>query len=473
MPFNPRLTEEITHDMAARVVARGKLTDMSEGSAVLSLITTFAEEIAYVEYRMKRIRNSFSFEGSIGSDLDERVRDLPPPGLERQGARSAAGAVMQITLTDEWVAEGVALTVPAGTVYARSDSQTKYVQTTEVIVPAAQKVYPNAAQSLIHVNASSPGTDSNAPSGAISQLELGPEEIEKVSNATAISGGLDREGDEELKQRALLYMSSLARCQPKALEYLGRSFERGKFRHAKLFEDQTRPGLSLLMVDDGFGSLGMEKAGLAVEGEVAQSGAPGIIYHEGPATAEIVNTGNLTQFYIDTGDGNGYVAVPPKADGTMPWVSVCERGIIYPDDGLLAVGDKWKIDNYRVYTSFLSGLQRLIEGEPNDAFSSQGWRASGTRVRVIPPDVQDVSFTINLVVFEAVDFDTTALEIKTETAEFLRALGPGEELFLAGLVSKLMRVDGVKNVNILVPEGDVSPVAHKVLRTTEDKVQVT
>ena len=46
-------------------------------------------------------------------------------------------------------------------------------------------------------------------------------------------------------------------------------------------------------------------------------------------------------------------------------------------------------------------------------------------------------------------------------------------MFLAGLVSKLMRVDGVKNVNILVPEGDVSPVAHKVLRTTEDKVQVT
>ena len=470
MPFDPRLTEEIRNDLAARCVARTKLTDMSEGSAILSLITTVAEEIAYTENRIKKVRDSFTFVNTSGTDLDDRVSDLPPPGLERQGARAASGAVVSVTLTDVHVAANVALTIPAGTIYSRTDSDVRYTQTQDVTVAAGEKTYPAGAQVAIHVMASTPGNDSNAPQGAINTLESGPPEISAVSNITKLSGGLDRESDDSLKQRALLYMSSLARCQPRALEFLGRTFEDGKFRHAKLYEDQTRPGLSMLMVDDGYGSLGMEKGGIEVTGTIPNSGAPAIIYHEGPATKEIENTAMATQFYIDS--GAGYKPVSANADGTMPWVSVPERGIIYPDAGLLSPGDKWKITEYRVYTSFLAGLQGVIEGNPNDALADSGWRASGTRVRVVPPDVQDVVFNINLVVFEGVDFDSVSKTLKSEISEFLRSLGPGEEMFQAALLAKLMSIDGVKNITIITPEGDVSPVANKVLRTTESQVTV-
>ena len=44
--YQPRSSSEITRDLMARMVARTTLTDVAEGSVLLSLLQTVAEQIA-------------------------------------------------------------------------------------------------------------------------------------------------------------------------------------------------------------------------------------------------------------------------------------------------------------------------------------------------------------------------------------------------------------------------------------------
>ena len=88
--YTPRSTEEITRDLVARMVARTELTDISEGSVLLALMRTFAEQIADADVRLNQIRRQFTLEGAQGADLDERVDEL---GLSRLSATRASSLI--------------------------------------------------------------------------------------------------------------------------------------------------------------------------------------------------------------------------------------------------------------------------------------------------------------------------------------------------------------------------------------------
>lgn len=444
MPFEPKLKNEILSELVARVVARSPLTDISEGSVMLTILGSVADELENVEYKLQVYRDSFSLEGAVGVDLDARCADFPSPGITRKGRIAASSAAMQITRSDS----STALLVPAGTRYAlESNTDIIFIQDNDITMQIGDLTYPTVSDAPITVTCATPGTVGNVEPGTITIIDNAPGDIVSCTNTKSVGGGQDRETDEQLRQRAFKFLSSLARCQPTAIESHALQFTSGtqkSFLHAKLFEDPTRPGYSELVVDDGDGLQGFTQTGADVTGTVVGSSTI-VIFHNFPATAEI-GFGQLKKLDSSTGS---YVDVPLKSDGSTPWVSIPERGLLYPDAGLFSDGDQWKITGYSVFTDPIRELQASIEGSLADPNSSPGFRAAGTRVRVLPPDVFFVSpVTLNIVVFEGVDTGAMQSLVKSAIVEFSRALRPGDPLLLSPLISDLMKINGLRNVTI-------------------------
>ena len=440
--------------MAARVVAQSKLTDMSEGGEVAGVVGAVAEEVELVESRLKRIRDSFDFGNATGVELDERVRDFPGGGMTRRGASAASGNVVSVTFDAVLAAP---LLIPAGTVYGRSDDgSVQYVQTGDVTVPAGQIAYPDTGlgQEYIPVTSTVTGTRANVRvAGGIDTLISGPAGLASsiVSNVElTLTNGTDRETDDELIARGFLYLSSLARTLPAALEFLALSFrpsDGSRIRHAKVFEDPTRPAYAELVVDASIAG----RKGIATSGTIPLAGQA-ILYHEHPASEPITSA----QFEV------GGAPAPLAADGSVQWISIPERGHLYPSPALIAlmpVGTAWSIGsigNYIVLTGPMAELQNLIEGDLSDPLAISGWRPVGGRVRVMPPLPQTERYSVNIVLLPGTDAEVARTATQDEALAFADDLGPGEPLFRAALTRRLMNaVAGLTNVtfNTLMSDG--------------------
>jgi len=380
-------------------------------------------------------------------ELDERVRDFPGDGMSRILASAAAGNVVSVVLQS--AAPGGGFAIPAGTVWGRSDDPSvQYVQTGDVTIPAGQTAYPNVGlgQAYIPITAAIVGTRGNAVTGAIDTLVSGPDGIGAVSSLALITG-TDRETDDDLIARGFRYLSSLARTMPQALEFLALSFrpsDGSRIRHAKLFEDPTRPAYAELVVD----AVVAGRKGLATSGTIPVNGQA-ILYHE-PATTEPITN---AEFEI-----NGAPA-PLDAAGQPRWVSIPERGHLFPIPGLLAPLDTWSIGSigsYNVHTGPIAELQALIEGDPSDPLTLSGWRPSGGRVRVVPPLSQVERYSLNIIVAPGTDAAVARQACIDEGIAFAAEMAPGEPLYLAAMTRRMLNaVDGLTNVtaNALMSDG--------------------
>lgn len=437
MPFLPRTREEISTFLLAHALAKSGATDTNAGSVIATAMGSVAEDIEAVEYRMKLIRDSFDFTKAVGEDLDERIADMP--GMEpRRGEGFASGAVMTLTRGSS----AGTLNVPVGSLWAlTTDPRVQHRLTAAVVFAAGSLVFPAVGDTnYASIVALTGGFAGNAVPGAIGNVVDAPSDVISCTNTLALSGGRPRETDAELIVRGIAYLSSLARCQPAALEFfaLNHTDDDGKsvtFAHA--FEDPQVPAYTELVVDDGSGLTGLIQAGTLVTGTLPPSGgAAAKLYHNSPGVAPITVITNTT------------TAVTHVLDPDNPiWVSKEERGIIDLLDGQTAFspGDGWSIAaaDYEVYTGFLRSLQALIEGDSTDPLSSPGLRASGTRVKAMPPLSQSLDFVINVILDVGADFESVEGLVESVVISYLAGLGPGSPYFESQLIALLHRIDGI------------------------------
>jgi uncharacterized phage protein gp47/JayE len=452
MPLDPRTKEQIEQEMIASVLTDSELTDVAPGSVLLTFLGAIAEQMEAIEWRLGRIRDSFDFGSVSGQDLDERVAQFPPPSMARLPATAAVGPAMEITRATTTSQ----LVIPAGALrFKRTDNpDVQYFSLEEVTMEIGEDTYPpDSSTSPIRIACSALGTAGDAPVGVINQIVEGPDDLLTATNVNEIRGQ-DRESDAELRERARQYLASLARTQPQAIEFLARSFvstDGVRARHAFAWEDPQNYGYTELVADDGFGFQGATRAGLTVTSTVPVQGQTKL-WHEGPATAPI------TTIEVDSGSGFVTVAQVDPSTGLQRWVSVHERGLIeVVDASLLASGDVWRVSGYEVFTGWISELQREIEGDPASLSNVPGWRASGSRVVVTRASTQDVSFTVNLVVYSGVDLNDLATRVTSEIIAYVASLPPGEPLFLSQLSADLVRVfpDELRNFTFSAPPQDV------------------
>lgn len=428
--------------MAARVQARSGIGDFVEGSEIGHVLYAVGEEVESVEVRLARIRDSFTFEGLEGPDLDERVAELPPGFTPRLPSSAAAGRVLTVTRGDATTVQ----VLPRGAMVGRTDNPRAMYRTTQAVTFGVGV----SVIGQIHVTATTPGPDGNVHAGGINRTVSCPSWVLSVLSSAPLTNGLPAESDSELASRALLYLSSLARCQPAALEYAARSFQASdltRFRYVKLYEDPTKPGYSELILDDGSQLSGAIRAGRTASGVVPVGGI-GLLWHEGPATAPIDRVRIVR---------NGLVySLRARTGTTVNFVSVPERGAIYiTRPTVLQAGDLWRIENYNVFSGGPAELQRVIEGVPGDP-EFPGFRAAGTRVRITRPTVQDVALDVHVVPVAGVDLESLEASVQNDAIQYIATLNPGEPLLIARLTAHLIGNASVRNVHVY--KGSTDPV---------------
>lgn len=113
-------------------------------------------------------------------------------GLERRGAVAAQGTLR--FETDR--AAGADLTIPAGTV-CMTAGLVRFATTAEAVLRAGETTVETGAEAV------EPGAAGNVAAGTIRAMAVAPVGISRCTNPEGFSGGLDAEGDEELRERVL------------------------------------------------------------------------------------------------------------------------------------------------------------------------------------------------------------------------------------------------------------------------------
>jgi len=461
MPFENRTSPEILRELIARVVARSTLDDVQEGSVLATILGAAAEEYANEEQRLRVIRDSFSFISVTGSDLDDRVADLPPAGLSRLEATAGSGGALNLRRDTS----GAPLTIPAGSTYGRSDDGALvYRQLADQTFGAADLLIQNVAVECVAA-----GIVGNCAAGSIDRIVSAPSDLSSAVSTIPISNGLDGESDEQLKARALNYLAALTKTTPHALEYEALSFissDNTRAKFARIFEDPNAPGYSELLLDDGGGLIGYRRAGADISGTVPDGGPP-LIYHEAPAV-DVPATVEYTRGGVTTAlNSDQFRAIP-------------ERGLIYVNDGVLEAGDTWAVRKYQVWVGLPAELQAKIEGDPSDPLNNPGLRSAGVRVRVVQPSVYYVEIAINVVPIAGADFEDVAAQTTNSAVEYLATLGPGDALYRARLIDRLMDNADVLTLRLYVggvgglePLPDyIPPSPRHVIRTTNTRISI-
>ena len=423
MPFVARSFAQIYRDLAARVVARSPLTDLTEGSVLAHILASVAQEIQRVELRLRRIRQSYDLSGVTGTDLDERAAEFPLGGLARQGASPASGG--SVTLTRS--ATVGALNLDAGIILGRSDDSTQQYRTLDAATWADGAA---TTTNTLRVVALTAGIRGNCPAGRINTLIEADDAVISVVQGAALSNGQDAETDARLRGRLEAHLASLARCQPIALQLaaLNHQTEEGeRVRFASIYEDPLRPGVSELLIDDGSAGAGGQRAGARTTGTVPDGGAL-VFWFEYPAVsapARITVTRGASTFLLRA--GTHYTPIP-------------ERGLLYltaVGQAAIQSGDVWEVVDYQVYTGLVEEIQRIIEGVPGEP-ASPGRRAAGTRVIVRPAEVQTLTFDLWVLLRNGAQLSTVVPRVKAAAEAFASSLAPGETFYVAQLIDALM-----------------------------------
>jgi hypothetical protein len=458
--FTPRTPAQILQDLAARAVTYAGATDIAEGSALLQLLATLADEIALKELDLAQIRDSFFLDGVNGADLDRRCAELPAGGVVRRGPTTASGGAGRL------IRDGISgdLVIPAGSlVLVRTDgSPVLYRNADEVTIPDGSATLDN-----VRLVAQTPGSAGNAIP-AILGLVQGPASVLSASNMAALTTGADREPDADLRVRARSYLGSLARCQPSAIEYAARSFvasDGSRALFAAVVEDVRSPGYSEVVIDDGSGGAGGRRAGILSSGTIPTGSGSPFLWYEAPAVAAPTIT--------ITRGGSPFDLVPGTNCTPIP-----ERGLMVVDDGVLEAGDLWAVGAYEVYTGLVSELQVHIDGSASAAGRLPGWRAAGTRVRVRPALREDVGFDLWILPRAGVDLAALSDRLRRVAVGVLQSLAPGAPLYVGQLVAALMSDPDLQNVRVYQsgtsdPLPDLEPASRdRSLRTSADRIGV-
>lgn len=449
--FEPRTRAEIAEAALGALISRAHLTDTHEGSVINTLAQMIASVSAATERQIESARAAFDFREASGAELDARLSELPLSTITRQPPQKARG-VLVVTLEPL----AAPLTIEEGATFSASAHPSQLFTTT-----TAHTIAAGETRAELAIESAEGGAAANLPAGAVDTLTDAPPQLTSCTNPAPLGGGLDEESDSALKRRAGLYLQSLARSQPAALEYLAYSHTStaGRIILAATYEPPNVPGYTALYIDDGTGQLETQTRPGATYSAPARAGLE-VIYHEAPAVAS-------PSIIITATDGTTRTLTSAQALG------VPERGAVYLAAGAVAEGETYTLSAYEVYTGLISELQTAIEGDPADPLA-QGYRAAGTRVQVQPARPYRLDLDLALLIAPGYELSAITAAITSAFNELTYSLRIGAPLYESALTCAAMSAAGVISARALragtggTPQeaalGDIYPPANRVIR---------
>jgi uncharacterized phage protein gp47/JayE len=155
-----------------------------EGTFSYDVSSALSVELAIAYAQLERVLRLGFAATSSGIYLDRRADEH---GVTRRSAVKANGEVV--------VTGSAGAAVPKGTAFA-TGAGVRYASTTPVVLSAE-------GRAVVRVEAEKAGISGNAASGTITVIPVSVSGISAVSNAAAVTGGADAEGDAALLERLL------------------------------------------------------------------------------------------------------------------------------------------------------------------------------------------------------------------------------------------------------------------------------
>lgn len=189
MPLNTKTFDQIVNEIFARLAAAG-ITDFNPGSVARTLVEAFAYGLDEVWYAISQVPDKFFIDKATGEWLDRRAWEW---GLTRNPGTKAKGNVIVSRSTPAPFGQ----LIPKGTQFAYGDLV--YQSTQDAELPQG------ATEAAVPVEAVAVGKAYNLPAGVeLKQVGIAISLIETVRvGPEGVTGGVDPESDEELRQRIL------------------------------------------------------------------------------------------------------------------------------------------------------------------------------------------------------------------------------------------------------------------------------
>ncbi len=201
----------LVEGMAASVQgAAASLLDLTVGSVLRAILEANASVALWLQWLMVQLLAATRLATSSGADCDSFGADF---GFTRLPAVAAAGQVTFSRFTPS-----IAAFIPVGTGVSTAANTQRFLvvaDPTNAAYSAAGNGYTLAAgiASLnVAVAASVPGSAGNVQPGAIALLSSAVSGVDTVTNAAALTGGIDAESDTSFRARFGDYLTSLSRA---------------------------------------------------------------------------------------------------------------------------------------------------------------------------------------------------------------------------------------------------------------------
>ena len=458
--FEPKNLGYVLERLASRVVSRSRLTDLVSGGAVWSVLAATAREVDDVYSQMVNMRDEWDLDKARGTALDLRGEDIPDGALER---RLASKATLSLVFSRSGTTGAVS--IPAGTVVRVPDGGPAFATSTSGSISNGDN--DSAAITAVAVVA---GADGNVDLGTVTQID-GLAGVETVTNTTTGSGGSDREPDDEYRERMRFYLRSLSRGTADALKYAALSVDLGddNFGHVVSVQVLEAPGgvrgLTHLYIDDGNGTVDHVDDNVGTP-EAVLTNATG-----GERRVYVANTpiDQRADFVLEV---NGVLVdeADYRLDHTTGLVAFDETA--YPDG--LTTGDDVTAE-YTWFIGLVAEVQKVIEGDPDDRANYPGYKAAGTQVYVLAPDVTQLA--IQAAITPDASFGGTSEAIKSAVSSafvrYVNGLGIGEDVIWTELVHHAQSVPGVRDIHFVTPTTNVTVGEGELIRLAAGNIELT
>lgn len=120
--------------------------------------------------------------------------------------------------------------------------------------------------------------------------------------------------------------------------------------------------------------------------------------------------------------------------------------------------------------STLSAVKLAIEGDDTEA--NPGHLAPGVNIRVVTPTAIPVNVEMNVSIYST-DMDTSKTEIQNVVASYVNSLTIGESCIISSIITKVMALNYVKDVEILSPASNVEPSINQIARIGNISITLT
>jgi uncharacterized phage protein gp47/JayE len=260
VPALQSFTQLVANQAAAIQKTQTTLVNFTTGSVLRALTEAVADVCLFIQSQIMQVLAQIRAATSQGADLDSWAADY---GFLRLGAVSATG---QVTFSRFSTTQPAM--VPVGAKVQSADGTQQFTVLADPTNSAYQAgiapsggfmIAAGIASLTVTVRAINGGSQGNVLAGVITQVIQALPGFDTVTNAAALTNGVDAETDAAMRARFILYITSLSKATKNAVAAAILSVQQGLTY--TLTEDLTytgsaAPGTFYVVVDNGTGAPG-------------------------------------------------------------------------------------------------------------------------------------------------------------------------------------------------------------------------